>query len=265
MAARRKNPPVVLSIAGSDNSCGAGLQADLKTITSLGGYGQTAVTCVVAEVPGRVSSIQAMRVPIVLDQVRLSLEAFPVAAIKTGMLHSAPVIEGVAAMLAKHARSIPLVVDPVMVASSGDPLLRPNAITAYKQHLFPRAALVTPNLDELSVLCGRRVESVAEMRDAGARLVAEYGVPFLVKGGHLRTREAIDLLVTPSGITTFSAPFLKNAETHGTGCTLSAAVATGLARGLPLEDAVAEAKGFLTEALRRAIRWPLATALDHRL
>lgn len=262
---RSRKPPVVLTIAGSDNSCGAGLQADLKTITSLGGYAQTAVTCVVAEVPGRVSAIQAVRLPVVLEQIRLSFQAFPVAAVKTGMLYSAPVIEGVAASLAKLGGKIPLVIDPVMVASSGDPLLRPNAVAAYKKLLFPMAAVVTPNLDELAVLCGGPVDSPKAMRDAGARMVAEFGVPFLVKGGHLRTREAVDVLITSNGVTTFSSPFVKNAETHGTGCTLSAAIATGLAHGLPLEEAVAEAKAFISEAIRHALRWPNATALDHRV
>jgi hydroxymethylpyrimidine/phosphomethylpyrimidine kinase len=229
-------PPVVLTIAGSDNSCGAGLQADLKTITSLGGYAQTAVTCVVAEVPGAVEMIQPVKPAVVAAQVRLSLKAFPVKAAKTGMLYSTGIIRAVAEALAAVPK-LPVVVDPVMVASSGDPLLEPAAIAAYERLLFPRATLVTPNLDELRIL----------------------------SGGHLGGRVATDILVTPKGSERLAAPFRRGIDTHGTGCTYSAAIATGLARGLGLAEAVREAKAYITAAIGCTLRWGKTQALDHRV
>jgi len=257
-------PPVVLTIAGSDNSCGAGIQADLKAITALGGYAQTAVTCVVAEVPGRVEAIQPVRPGLVAAQIRLSLEAFPVRAAKTGMLFSKGVIRAVAGALAA-VPDLPLVVDPVMVASSGDPLLEPAAITAYRRELFPRATLVTPNLDELRILSGMPCRNLGEMEEAGRRLVERHSCGFLLKGGHLGGRVATDILVTPAGSRHFSAPFRKGVETHGTGCTYSAAIATGLARGLGLEAAVDLAKRHVTAAIRACLRWGPTAALDHRV
>lgn len=258
-----KAPPVVLTIAGSDNSCGAGAQADLKTITALGGYGQTAITCVVAEVPGCVESIQPIKPEIVAAQIRLSCEAFPVAAIKTGMLFSTEIVRAVHAEIAAQKRKPWLVIDPVMVASSGDPLLKKSAIRAYEDLLFPLADLVTPNLDELRILSGLPCRDVEEMKTAGAALVKRHRCAFLLKGGHLGGREAVDILATKAGFTTFAAPFVRASETHGTGCSLSAAIATALAKGSTLEDAVGTGKVFITEAIRNARRWPKAAALDH--
>ena len=258
---RGSSPPIVLTIAGSDNSCGAGIQADLKTISAFGAYAQTAVTCVVAEVPGRVSAVQAIRPEIVAEQVRLSLEAFPVAAIKTGMLYSTAILRAVASTLRECAPGIPLVVDPVMVASSGDPLLRPGAITAYRELLFPLATLVTPNLDELRILSGMPCRDLDEIQHAGAALVQRYGCAFLLKGGHLKTSNATDILATSEGMEVFTAPFRKAAETHGTGCTLSAAIAAGLAHGRPLSRAVADAKSHITRAIAQSLRWNTTSAL----
>jgi len=257
-------PPVVLTIAGSDNSCGAGIQADVKAITALGGYAQTAVTCVVAEVPGRVEAIQPLRPALVAAQIRLSLEAFPVAAAKTGMLFSRGIIRAVAGALAA-VPDLPLVVDPVMVASSGDPLLEPAAIAAYRRELFPRATLVTPNLDELRILSGMPCRNLEEMEGAGRQLVERHGCGFLLKGGHLGGRIATDILVTTVGNRRFSAPFRRGLATHGTGCTFSAAIATGLALGLSLEAAVELGKRHVTAAIRAGLRWGPTTALDHRV
>lgn len=259
-----KLPPVVLSIAGSDNSCGAGLQADLKTITALGGYAQTAVTCVVAEVPGQVSAIQPIQPPIVSEQIRLSAKAFPIAGIKTGMLYSTGIIRAVAEAVSGISHRPPLVVDPVMVASSGDPLLKKSAIAAYESLLFPIATLVTPNLDELRILSGFPCRNLAEMREAGARLVGKFGCAFLLKGGHLGTRQAVDILATAGGFQEFSAPFRKGIDTHGTGCTFSSAIATGLACGLSLEDSVAQGKEFITSAIENAYVWAKSAALNHQ-
>ncbi len=274
--------PVVLTIAGSDNSAGAGAQADLKTISALGGYGVTAITCVVAEVPGKVSAVHPIPGAIVAEQIRLLFSAFPIAAIKTGMLYSTEIIRTVVETLNEfkiqnpkpsgasqtasgspkgeggrpNQSEIPIIVDPVMVATSGDPLLLPDAVARYRELLFPLAALVTPNLDEVRTLTGRTITSIAEMRDAGLELAARHGTAFLIKGGHLRESVATDLLVLPDGsVHTYEAPFVPGVNTHGTGCTYSAAIATGLARGLDLPAAVGEAKKFVTAAITNFLRW----------
>lgn len=255
--------PVVLTIAGSDSSCGAGAQADLKTFSSLGCHGLTAITCIVAETPGRVRSIQSVKPEIVRDQLEVLLAAYPVAAIKTGMLFSTPIIRAVAGVLSSIKKLPPLVIDPVMVASSGDPLLKADALTAYEKHLFPLATLITPNLDELGILTGFQPASLNEMRLAGKRLAAATGSAILLKGGHLKGRAATDILLTSDWEEQeYSAPFIKGVETHGTGCTYSAAIAAGLAKGLSLPKAVAGAKKFITRAIRDSLRWGKVQALD---
>jgi hydroxymethylpyrimidine/phosphomethylpyrimidine kinase len=255
--------PVVLTIAGSDSSCGAGAQADLKTFSSLGCHGLTAITCIVAETPGRVRSIQSVKPEIVRDQLEVLLAAYPVAAIKTGMLFSTPIIRAVAGVLSSIKKLPPLVIDPVMVASSGDPLLKADALTAYEKHLFPLATLITPNLDELGILTGFRPASLNEMRLAGKRLAAATGSAILLKGGHIKGRTATDILLNADWEEQeYSAPFIKGVETHGTGCTYSAAIAAGLAKGLSLPKAVAGAKKFITRAIRDSLRWGKVQALD---
>ena len=258
-----QTPPVALSIAGSDNSAGAGAQADLKTFTAFGVYGLTAITCVVAEVPGKVSAIAPVPPEIVAEQIRLSLTAYPVGAVKTGMLHSRAVIEAVCDVL-EGARLV-LVVDPVMVATSGASLLEPEGIDAYRRRLFPLARLITPNLDEAAALLGRPISSVAEMREAGRQLCRQFGCAFLLKGGHLQG-EAVDLLCTPEGkVSEFTAPRVSGVSTHGTGCTLSAAITAGLANGAPLEHAVACAKNFVTRAIAQHYCWPRRGGETHAL
>lgn len=264
-------PPVALTIAGSDNSAGAGAQADLKTFGALGVYGLTAITCVVAEVPGRVSAIQAIDPGVVGEQIRLGFDAFPVAAVKTGLLHSRAIMEAVCDSLeqlfARRSPRPPLVVDPVMVATSGDPLLKSDAVAVYIDRLFKLAALVTPNLDEVRALLGRPVATLVEMEIAGRELVEKFGAPFLLKGGHLQGDEAADLLFAGGEARKFTAPFVPGVATHGTGCTYSAAIAAGLAKGLPLDDAVAEAKRFVTRAIAGHFKWPRGggstAALNH--
>lgn len=252
--------PVALTIAGSDNSAGAGAQADLKTMSALGVYGVTAITCVVAEVPGKVSAIQAIEPRIVAEQIRLSFEAFPIGALKTGMLYSSEIIDVVcdtlsACLKASRLRP-PIVVDPVMVATSGDALLKRDAVVLYRERLFPMATLITPNLDEVHTLLGRPITSLEEMRDAGRELAAGYDRAFLIKGGHLRLDPAIDLLCMPDGtVQEFSAPFVQGISTHGTGCTYAAAITAGLAKGLALPEAVGAAKQFLANAVSQFLRW----------
>ena len=268
------NLPVVMSIAGSDNSAGAGAQADLKTISALGAYAVTAITCVVAEVPGKVSMIQPIEPRIVAEQIRLLFEAFPIAAVKTGMLYSREIIEAVANALESAIRrggggdkrgtgegranpqsAIPLVVDPVMVASSGDPLLREDAIALYRERLFPLAKVITPNLDEAGVLLGRPLASLDEMRIGGRELEAQFSTAILLKGGHLREAVATDLLFADGEIHEFTAPFVPGVSTHGTGCAYSAAIAASLANGEPLVQAVATAKRFISKAITHYLRW----------
>ncbi len=260
--------PIVLTIAGSDSSAGAGAQADLKTISVLGGYGLTAITCVVAEVPGKVSAIQPMTPQIVAEQIRLSFEAFPVAAVKTGMLYSRKIIEAALAALdsatGHRSPAIPLVIDPVMIATSGDPLLRDDAIALYRERLLPRATVATPNLDEARVLLGTPIPDLAAMRTAGPALVQKYGCAFLLKGGHLKGHDATDVLFLRDGaVHEFTSPFVPGVSTHGTGCTTSAAIATGLARGRDLPQAVAEAKQFVSRAIANFLRWGNTDALHH--
>jgi hydroxymethylpyrimidine/phosphomethylpyrimidine kinase len=253
--------PVVLTIAGSDNSAGAGAQADLKTLSYLGCYGLTAITCVVAEVPGKVSAIQTVRPDIVGEQVALSFSAFPVSSAKTGMLYSSAIIKVVARELSEKRTK--LVVDPVMVASSGDSLLQKSAITAYRKELFPLATLVTPNLHELRILAGRDIRTLDQIKDAGRYLTDTYGCAFLLKGGHLRGKLAIDVLVTTNSLDEFAATFVPGVKTHGTGCTYSAAIAAGLARGRSLYEAVLAAKEYVTTSIRKSLKWKKTQALNH--
>jgi hydroxymethylpyrimidine/phosphomethylpyrimidine kinase len=260
----RNTRPVALTIAGSDSSAGAGIQADLKTFSALGVYGLTAVTCVVAETPGKVSRIEAISADAVKAQVDVLLENFPIAAIKTGLLYSAEIIATVADALtsARYARLL-LVVDPVMIATSGDRLLQPAAVALYETKLFPRATLITPNLDEAAVLLGRRIEDEASMRDASKELAEKFGTSVLLKGGHLRAGEAVDLFFHQENLTRFSAPFISGVATHGTGCTYSAAITAGLASGLDLETAIRRAKDFVTRSIQNHFQWNSISALNH--
>ena len=253
--------PVALTIAGSDCSAGAGLQADLKTFRAFQVYGLSAVTCVVAEVPGKVSRLDPVDPANVRQQIELCLANFPVKAIKTGLLCSAAILETVADALEKHAPATTLVVDPVMVATSGDILLEPEAIEFYRTRLFPRAALVTPNMAEAAALIRSPVRNLEEMRAAGIGLADEFGTRFLIKGGHLKAEQAVDLLIGGKEIREFTAPFVPGVSTHGTGCTYSAAITAGLALGDSLEDAIARAKEFVSRAIRDHFTWGKIDAL----
>ncbi|MEP6955927.1 MAG: bifunctional hydroxymethylpyrimidine kinase/phosphomethylpyrimidine kinase [Chthoniobacterales bacterium] len=225
----------------------------MKTFSALGVYGLTAITCVVAEIPGRVARIDAVAADMVVAQIALLLDQFPVAAIKTGLLYSAEIVARVAAAL--RGRAIPLVVDPVMVASSGDGLLQNEGIAVYEQQLFPLAALITPNLDEAATLLGEQLTDLDAMRKGGLELHARYQVPILLKGGHLGTDEAVDLLFTASGVAEFRAPFTRGVETHGSGCTYAAAITASLACGCDLPEAVRRAKRYVSTAIAQSFRW----------
>jgi hydroxymethylpyrimidine/phosphomethylpyrimidine kinase len=262
-ASRETTPPVALSIAGSDSSAGAGIQADLKTFSAFDVYGLTAVTCVVAETPGKVRRIAAVDPQVVQEQIEILLSNFPVKAIKTGLLHSADVIAAVVRALGQ-AEGIPLVVDPVMIATSGDRLLQHDAIEIYRRELFPRATLMTPNLDEAGVLLGRCITSREQMAEAVAVLADKFKTSVLLKGGHLPGLEAIDLLREGQKTCEFVAPFVKNVKTHGTGCTYSAAIAAGLALDLTLEQAIKGAKSYVSAAIADHFTWNNVQALNHQ-
>jgi len=250
--------PVALTIAGSDSSAGAGIQADLKTFSALGVYGLTAITCVVAETPGKVSRIEPISAEIVHEQIAVLARNFPIAAAKTGLLCSGEIIEAVARgidLLRKIDNHIPLVVDPVTVATSGDMLLAPEAMKIYERELFPIATLLTPNLEEAGKLIGEPIRDLEAMRKAGKQLQQKYAVSILLKGGHLVRDDAIDLLFAGDKISEFSAPFVRGVATHGTGCTYSAAITAALASGLSLKAAVRRAKKFVTASIAQRLRW----------
>jgi hydroxymethylpyrimidine/phosphomethylpyrimidine kinase len=250
---RIKTPPVVLTIAGSDSSSGAGIQADLKTFSALGVYGLTAITCIVAEIPRKVSRIERVSTRMVHEQIEVLAKNFRIDAIKTGVLCSAEIVSAVA----KAVRGIeaPLIVDPVIVATSGDRLLEADAIEAYKHKLFPLASLITPNIDEAEQLLGTKINDRESFFHSGQQLEAKFGIPVLLKGGHLAGQRAVDLLFSHGQITEFSAPFIRGVATHGTGCTYSAAITAGLARGLLLEQAIRRGKEFVTASIAQRFRW----------
>jgi hydroxymethylpyrimidine/phosphomethylpyrimidine kinase len=251
--------PIALTVAGSDCSAGAGIQADLKTFAAFGVYGLTAVTCVVAEIPRKVSLIEPVTATMVREQIEVLLKNFSVCAIKTGLLCSAEIVSAVVRAIqnAKRetARSIPFVVDPVMIATSGDNLLEPGAVESYKNKLFPLATLITPNLDEAAALLETTINDHKQMKTAAKALAKKYHASILLKGGHLRGDNAIDLLFHHGKLTEFSAPFVRGVQTHGTGCTYSAAITAGLASGLSLGQAIKRAKTFVTESIARHFRW----------
>lgn len=258
-----ESTPVALSIAGSDSSAGAGTQADLKTFATLGVYGVNAITCVVAETPGKVSRIEPVGADMVGEQIRVLVKNFPIAAIKTGLLFSGAIISATARALVDLRKKVPLVVDPVITATGGDPLLEKGAIAAYESELFPIASLITPNLDEASQLLGGEIKDRQAMDRAGRDLQRKFKTAILLKGGHLPGNHAVDLLFVDGRVTEFSAPFVRGVVTHGTGCTYSAAITAGLAKGLLLTDAISDAKEFVTSAIRNHYRWGDVHALKH--
>jgi hydroxymethylpyrimidine/phosphomethylpyrimidine kinase len=249
------SPPVALTIAGSDSSAGAGIQADVKAFSALGVYGVTAVTCIVAEIPGKVSRIGPLNAEIVRAQIEVLANNFPIAATKTGLLCSAEIISTVARAIVDFGRNVPLIIDPVMVATSGDPLLDVNATKTYENELFPLATLITPNRDEAAKLLGEKIEDRQSMERAARALAAKYGTAVLLKGGHLPGEQAIDILSAAGKLTEFSAEFVRDVATHGTGCTYSAAIASGLACGETLEMSIQRAKEFVSAAIAQHFRW----------
>lgn len=243
--------PVALTIAGSDPSGGAGIQADLKTFHRFGVYGEAVITLITVQNTVRVEAVECLPAALVAAQVRAVVEDIPPAAAKTGALGNREIVTAVAR--AAEAFAFPLVVDPVMVSKHGLPLVAPEACAAIIGELIPRAFLVTPNLPEAEALTGLVIDDLDGMRRAAERILAMGARAVLVKGGHL-SHTATDVLYDGREFREFPAPRFETRHTHGTGCTYSAAITACLARGATLADAVARAKRFITEAIRTSPR-----------
>ena len=245
-------PARVLIIAGSDSGGGAGIQADIKTVTALGGYAMTAVTAITVQDTTGVHGIHVVPVAIIRDQIVRVLDDIGTDAIKTGMLVSSDVVEMVADLLRSRAKDIPIVVDPVMIAKGGAKLLDDAAISVVKKKLLPLAAIVTPNAPEAAALTGLRVVSPDDLVQAGKALLALGADAAFVKGGHLKGETITDALATKDGVQLFRSARIASTSTHGTGCTLASALAVSLAQGFSVEDAAARARSYVQEAIRTA-------------
>jgi hydroxymethylpyrimidine/phosphomethylpyrimidine kinase len=242
----------VLIIAGSDPSGGAGLQADIKTVTALSGYAAAAITAITVQTTRGIAAIHALAPDLVRAQIEAVLSDVGADAIKIGMLANAPIAEAVAAALAESASDLPLVIDPVLRAKDGTALLDTPGVSVLKAALFPRAALITPNIPEAQALSGRAIRDEDDMKKAAEILHSLGPQAVLVKGGHLAGRTVSDVLLDRDGISIYRAEKIATRHTHGTGCTLSSAIATGLAQGLPLRETVSRAHAYVQEAIRSA-------------
>lgn len=254
--------PIALTIAGSDSGGGAGIQADLKTFLTHSVFGTSAITCITAQNPSGVTGILEISTELVEKQILAVTDYFPVAAIKTGMLFSNEIIEIVSAILKN--KSYKLVVDPVMVATSGAKLLKDDAIDSIKKKLIPISTLFTPNLDEASILINQKISTEGQMQDAARKLFDTFGVPVLLKGGHLMNSDyAIDMFYDGKTLYPLSSKFLKEFNPHGTGCTYSAAITSNLAKGLNLIESISLAKYYIFEAISQSYTIGKTTTLNH--
>jgi hydroxymethylpyrimidine/phosphomethylpyrimidine kinase len=245
-------PPRVLIVAGSDSGGGAGIQADIKTLSALGCYAMTAVTAITVQNTMGVTDVHAIPSRVVAAQMRACLEDIGADAIKLGMLHSAELIDAVAEVLADYP-AIPVIADPVMVAKGGAALLQSEAVGALASMILPLATLITPNTEEAAVLLGEAVADETAAERAAFALSARFDTAVLLKGGHLSGAGVENLLVQPGGsIERFVSPRLDTPHTHGTGCTLASAISAGVAAGLPLNQAVGHACGFVHAAIANA-------------
>jgi hydroxymethylpyrimidine/phosphomethylpyrimidine kinase len=264
MRIERKKLPVALTIAGSDSGGGAGIQADLKTFAALGVHGASAIACLTAQNPRRVLGVEPASPIMLRQQIQAVFEELRPAAVKTGMLFSVENVRIVAEFFKKQNHP-PLVVDPVMVSTSGARLLEPAAIKILKEKLLPLAALVTPNLDEAEILTGRWPASVEEMRETAREIHSRFGCAVLVKGGHLKnSREAADIFFDGKTELLLSAPFVKGVCTHGTGCTYSAGICAALALGHDLPSAVEIGKRFVTASISSSYKIGRHFALEFK-
>lgn len=244
----------VLVIAGSDSGGGAGVQADLKTVTALGGYAATAITALTAQNTLGVAEVMAVPPGFVRRQIKVVLDDIGADAIKTGMLHDAATIDAVADAIEAVGPAVPLVVDPVMVAKGGARLLREDAIATLKRRILIRAHLITPNLPEAEALCGAEIRGVDDMHKAAMTLLTLGAKAVLLKGGHLPGDRIVDVLATLNDIETFESQRIASTSTHGTGCTLASAIATFLAQGQALVGAVERAREYVRKAIETAPR-----------
>jgi len=252
MDSKTQKIPRVLIIAGSDSSGGAGIQADLKTVTALGGYGMSAVTAITAQNTLGVHDVHAIPVQTISRQIEVTLGDMGADVIKTGMLATREVIEAVAEILTVQAKAVPRIIDPVMVATSGDKLLAENAIGALKSLLIEGAGLVTPNAPEAQILTGKAVEDVNGQRRAAEALLEAGAKAALVKGGHVEGKIISDVLQTQYEEHIFESARIETDQTHGTGCTLASAIAAHFGGGLALPDAVYASREYLLGAIRNA-------------
>jgi len=258
--------PVALTIAGSDSGGGAGIQADLKTFAALGVHGTSAITCLTAQNPRRVLGVEPCSPKMLRQQIDAVFEELPPRAVKTGMLFTAENIRVVAEFFGRRTTpsTASLVVDPVMVSTSGARLLLPAAEKVLQEKLLPLAALITPNLDEVEVLLGRKPDSADEMRAAAREMFRRFGCPALIKGGHLRHRaSAIDIFFDGATELELASRFVTGVSTHGTGCTYSAAICAALALGRDLPQAVAMGKKFVTAAIAESYGAGKYSSLQH--
>ncbi len=238
-----------MTIAGSDSGGGAGIQADLKTFAALGVYGTSAITAITAQNTLGVAAIHEVPTEVIAAQIESIMSDIGADAVKTGMLASSAVINVVAQELKRHGVTR-LVVDPVMIAKGGDRLLQEEAVDALRTVLLPLAAVVTPNTPEAEALTGMTIRTEADVREAARRIVALGAKAVVVKGGHLEGAEAVDTLYDGKEFRVYSSPRYPTKNTHGTGCTFGSAVAAGLAKGLPVPEAVAQAKAYVTNAIK---------------
>lgn len=247
-------PARILIIAGSDSGGGAGIQADIKTVTALGGYAMTAITALTAQNTLGVQGVEPVSPAFIKAQMRSVLDDLGVDCLKTGMLHDTAVIDAVVETIESSARNIPLVVDPVMVAQSGDRLVSEQAVQHLRETLIARASLITPNLPEAEVLLGRVIPDVESMQAAAEDLLSLGCQAVLLKGGHIQDQaELVDFLATATGPLVFRHERIETTSDHGTGCTLASAVAEGIGRGLDLETAVRRGRAYLQAALASAV------------
>lgn len=245
----------VLIVAGSDSGGGAGIQADIKSVTALGGYAMTAITALTAQNTEGVFGVHEVPIDFLRQQMELVIGDIGVDCVKTGMLHSAPVIEAVCDVLEARLPSTPLVVDPVMVAKGGHPLLEPSAMGVLKTRLIGRATVLTPNVPEAELLTGVSIRDEDAMRQAAELLLSLGPRAVLLKGGHMSGRDVVDLLASEDGIEAIRGPRIETRHTHGTGCSLASSIACGLAQGLSLVKAIRRARSYVLTAIATAPGW----------
>lgn len=246
-------PPVILSIAGSDPSGGAGIQADIKTVSALDGYAAAVLTAVTVQNTCGVRAVEYLSPELVRQQIEAVAEDLPLRAVKIGMTGTADIVGAVARALDNRCGDTPVVLDPVMISTSGHSLTRSDAVEALCRELMPRCRVATPNLNEAAVLAGAPLGTLAEAREAARMLHGRYGCAILIKGGHLDGERSTDILCDGDGtLHLFSSPRIETRNLHGTGCTLSSAIATLLGHGLALSEAVRRAKKYIDHAIAAA-------------